>query len=79
MSSRNPTLSRLRTEFGALDAPAQVGLVVGVALELAAKISTWADLRRRPARDVRGPKWAWALAQFINGLGPAAYWMFGRR
>ena len=47
-------------------------------VEVAGKIASWVDLSRRPAESVRGPKWVWVLAQFINGLGPAAYWAFGR-
>ena len=79
MSSRNPSLSQLRTEFNDLSTPARVSLLAGVAAELAAKIGAWVDLSRRPADKVRGPKWAWALAQFINGIGPAAYWAVGRK
>lgn len=79
MSSRNPSLSQLRTEFNDLSTPARVSLLAGVAAELAAKVGAWVDLYRRPADKVRGPKWAWALAQFINGIGPAAYWAVGRK
>ena len=79
MSSRNPSLSQLRTEFNDLSTPARVSLLAGVAAELAAKIGAWVDLSRRPADKVRGPKWAWALVQFINGIGPAAYWAVGRK
>lgn len=79
MSSRNPSLSRIRTEFAELSTTAQVGLVAVVVAEVSGKIASWIDLRRRPAEAVRGPRCAWALAQFINGFGPAAYWAFGRR
>lgn len=79
MSSRNPSLSQLRTEFNDLSTPARISLLAGVAAELAAKIGAWVDLYRRRADKVRGPKWAWALAQFINGIGPAAYWAVGRK
>lgn len=82
MSSRNPslsTLSRLGTNFNELSTTARISLLAGVATELAAKIVAWVDLYRRPADQVRGPRWAWVLAQFINGLGPAAYWAVGRK
>ena len=79
MNSRNPSLSQLRTEFNDLPTPASVSLLAGVAAQLAATIGAWVDLYRRPADKVRGPKWAWALAQFINGIGPAAYWAVGRK
>jgi hypothetical protein len=37
------------------------------------------DLRRRPAGDVRGPKFVWALASLVNVIGPLAYFKVGRR
>lgn len=38
-----------------------------------------ADLRRRPAHDVRGSKGFWALASFVQPVGPIAYLLAGRR
>ncbi|HEY3560946.1 MAG TPA: PLD nuclease N-terminal domain-containing protein [Kribbella sp.] len=41
-----------------------------------------ADLARRPADQVRGPKPLWAvfLTVFNSvGAGPVLYWLFGRR
>jgi hypothetical protein len=40
------------------------------------------DLKRRPASEVRGPKWIWIPAvTVINSFGcaPLAYFIFGRR
>ena len=37
------------------------------------------DLSRRPAAQVRGPKTLWALAAFVQPLGPVAYLLGGRR
>ncbi|AXT85033.1 hypothetical protein C6I20_07425 [Aeromicrobium sp. A1-2] len=37
------------------------------------------DLARRPADRVRGPKVAWALALFVQPVGPLAYFARGRR
>lgn len=79
MSSRNPSLAKLRSEFEELSTVSRISLIAGVVVEVMAKISAWVDLYRRPAAAVRGPKWAWAAAQFINGFGPAAYWSFGRK
>lgn len=79
MSSRNLDLATMRSDFAQMSVPARVSLLLGVAAEVSAKIAAWVDLSRRPADRVRGPKWAWAVAQFINGFGPAAYWSFGRK
>ena len=37
------------------------------------------DLSRRAADEVRGPKVAWALASFVQPVGPLAYLALGRR
>lgn len=55
-------------------------IAVGVA-ETGLKAAVVSDLRRRPAADIRGPKWAWSLSMIVNsaGLIPLAYFVFGRR
>ena len=53
------------------------GLVEGI-LKVAALI----DLRRRPASQIRGPKWMWASAVTVvssAGILPISYFVFGRR
>ncbi|QGU04637.1 PLDc N-terminal domain-containing protein [Corynebacterium comes] len=79
MNSRNPSVAKARTEFADLPTTARVSIIVAAAVEVTSKIAAWVDLYRRPADKVRGPKWAWAAAQLINGFGPAAYWSFGRK
>ena len=37
------------------------------------------DLARRPSRLVRGSKRGWAMACFVQPVGPIAYLAFGRR
>ncbi len=41
--------------------------------------AAWCDLARRPADQVRGPKWRWALVIGVNWIGPIAYFVRGRR
>lgn len=60
--------------------PAQQRLVVvGGALEMA--MTAWAlrDLARRPAADVRGPKWLWGASFVVQPVGPVAYAVLGRQ
>jgi phospholipase D-like protein len=40
-----------------------------------------ADIYRRPAEEIRGSKWPWVAAAFANfmGIGPIAYFLFGRK
>lgn len=57
-------------------------IVAGGVFEGALKIAALADLRRRPAGEIRGSKAAWATAVvFVNAMGavPAAYFLVGRR
>ncbi|MFG1906316.1 hypothetical protein [Kribbella sp. NPDC048928] len=57
-------------------------VVAGAVVESVLKAVALADLARRPAAQVRGPKPLWALfLTLFNSVGaaPAAYWIFGRR
>jgi len=53
-------------------------LVVAALLQFALAGAAWADLARRPAAEVRGPKWRWGLAVLVNFVGPLAYFRWGR-
>lgn len=60
--------------------PAQQATVLAVgAVQFGLQAFALRDLKRRPARQVRGPKPAWVAASFINFLGPLAYLRWGRR
>jgi hypothetical protein len=57
-------------------------LLAGSAVaETTLKVAVLLDLRRRPASQVRGPKWLWASSMIVNsaGLIPISYFAFGRR
>jgi hypothetical protein len=59
------------------------GLIIAVAVgEGALKIAALIDIKRRPASQIRGPKWLWVpVVMLVNSLGgaPLAYFKFGRR
>ncbi|MEU4515723.1 PLDc N-terminal domain-containing protein [Nonomuraea wenchangensis] len=58
----------------------QRGAVVALAsVEIALTAAAAADLRRRPAADVRGRKGLWWPAIFVQPVGPVAYLLWGRR
>jgi len=48
-------------------------------VELGMKVAALADLRRRPAEEIRGPKALWVALLFVNFVGPVAYFAFGRK
>lgn len=71
-----------RTRWSDLSPRSRRLVLLGGAVEGALKIAALVDLRRRPAEQVRGPKWAWATAiVVVNSLGavPIAYFARGRR
>jgi drug/metabolite transporter (DMT)-like permease len=39
------------------------------------------DIHRRPAEEIRGSKWLWRAVALVNfmGIGPVAYFLFGRK
>ena len=50
-----------------------------VVAELAAKTCMLIEVLRRPQEELKGPRWAWVLAAFVNTLGPLAWFGWGRR
>ncbi len=62
-----------------LSPSARRAIVVGSVFELVMTTFALRDLFRRPAAAVRGKKWAWFLACFVQPVGPIAYFVAGRR
>ena len=57
-------------------------IVAGAIVESVLKAVALADLARRPATQVRGPKPLWALVLTLSnslGVAPIIYWLYGRR
>jgi NADH:ubiquinone oxidoreductase subunit B-like Fe-S oxidoreductase len=56
-------------------------IIVAGAAEVGLKAAAAIDLKRRPADQIRGPKWAWFAGLLINsaGLIPLSYFVYGRR
>lgn len=53
-------------------------VVLGVA-QTSLMVAGFRDLVRRPADQVDGPKLAWGLAMLVSWVGPAAYFVKGRK
>jgi hypothetical protein len=46
------------------------------------KVAALTDIKRRPASQIRGPKWLWATVLAVvssAGIVPVSYFVFGRR
>ncbi len=57
-------------------------LTVAAVAEGILKLAVLIDLKRRPASQIRGPKWLWAAAVAVvssAGILPISYLVFGRR
>jgi hypothetical protein len=67
--------------WGNLSPRARLLLAGSAAAETGLKVAVLLDLRRRPASQVRGPKWLWASSMIVNsaGLIPICYFVYGRR
>jgi hypothetical protein len=57
-------------------------LAIAAVAEGVLKVAALIDIKRRPARQVRGPKWAWTTAVTVissAGVVPISYFVLGRR
>jgi hypothetical protein len=57
-------------------------IMAGAVAEGGLKIAALIDIKRRPASQIRGPKWVWAtVVILVNSFGgaPLSYFAFGRR
>jgi Phospholipase_D-nuclease N-terminal len=55
----------------------KTAVLVLVSVELSLTATALVDLARRPAAQVRGRKGVWALAIFVQPVGPIAYLAWG--
>ena len=67
-----------KRQWSDLTATQQKVIVVSAAVEAVLTTVALADLRRRPAAQVRGPKALWVLGCFVQPIGPVAYLVLGR-
>ncbi len=56
-------------------------LVVRGIFQVALLAAALADIYRRPVEEIRGRKWLWSVVALVNfmGIGPVAYFAFGRK
>ena len=71
-----------RRQWSDLSQPTRRLLAITAVAEGILKLAALIDLKRRPASQVRGPKWLWATVLAIvssAGVVPISYFIFGRR
>ncbi|MET3861789.1 hypothetical protein ABIE38_002725 [Dietzia sp. 2505] len=50
-----------------------------MSVQVSLAVTAWTDLAFRPAEEVRGSKGRWAAIIAVNFIGPALYFLRGRR
>jgi len=73
------TAKKKKKSFSDLSAPAKTGTVLLGIAQVAFAGLAFVDLAGRPADDIRGPKPVWIPVILVNWVGPASYFLFGRR
>ena len=53
--------------------------LVAASVQISLAATAWADLARRPAKRVNGPKGLWGAIIGVNFIGPIAYFIWGHR
>jgi hypothetical protein len=71
--------ARSKKRWSELSPEQRTGIVFAGAVQLGLLAAALADLRRRPATEIRGTKGLWAAVSLVNYVGPLAYFIFGRR
>jgi hypothetical protein len=54
-------------------------IIVTAVVESILKGAALIDIKRRPADQIRGPKWLWVPVVAVVGIVPISYFVFGRR
>jgi hypothetical protein len=52
---------------------------LGGAVQLALLVAALADIRRRPAAEIKGGKRLWTALSFVSFVGPIAYFTIGHK
>lgn len=68
-----------RRQWSELSSRQSRGIVASGAVQIGLLVAALTDIHRRPAEEIRGKKWAWTAASFVNFVGPISYFLFGRR
>jgi hypothetical protein len=65
--------------WGDLSSTQRKAVVLSGVVQLGLLAAALADIYRRLAGEIRGPKRLWAAVAFVNYVGPISYFLFGRR
>ena len=55
------------------------GIIAAGVVQNSLLVATLVDLKRRPAKKIRGDKRLWTAAAFVSWIGPISYFTYGRK
>jgi hypothetical protein len=79
MSGEHASALRTKRRWKDLSPRARAAIVAVGVVQNSLLVATLVDLRRRPARKIRGDKKVWTAAAFVSWIGPISYFAYGRR
>ena len=76
-----PPVAGLATTMGPMKGtkPNKLVLLLVAVGHVAVTAITWADIKRRPAEQIRGDKLVWRVLTALNTGNSVLYWLLGRR
>jgi hypothetical protein len=79
MSGDGATPPRVKRRWRDLSPRARAAIVAAGVVQNSLLVATLIDIRRRPARRIRGDKRLWTAAAFVSWIGPLGYFSYGRK
>ena len=70
---------RTKKRWADLSSAQRRAIVAAGVVQNSLLVATLVDLRRRPARKIRGDKRLWTAAAFVSWIGPISYFTYGRK
>lgn len=79
MTADGATPPAAKRRWRDLSPGARAAIIAAGAVQNSLLVATLVDLRRRPARKIRGDKRLWTAAAFVSWIGPLSYFSYGRK
>jgi hypothetical protein len=77
--STETTATPGRKRWKDLSPPQRGAIIAAGVVQNSLLVAALVDLKRRPARKIRGDKRLWTAAAFVSWVGPISYFAYGRK
>jgi hypothetical protein len=71
--------ARSKKRWSDLSPAQRRGIIAAGIVQNSLLVGALVDIRRRPAKKVRGDKRLWAAFSFVSWIGPIAWFTYGRK